>query len=228
MPTDTQPSAGTVEAGQGSLHGSITIDVSLPATPDRVYAMFAELPARRAWFRIPSDPAAAHHELDFRVGGHENARGIFTKGQAPEELEYRSRFLDIKPHERIVTVYEFFLNGTLRWASLATVELTAEPTGTHLRHVEQYTYVTYTGDGQADLDHLQGGLRMQLNVVLPGALTRAAEANEAATDPLRPATRRGQRLNDINVRRAPANADNEARRRHRPEQQIDSGRDLGR
>src|SRR5262249_42235344 len=128
---------------------TITIDVSLPATPDRVFAMYAELPARRAWFRIPSEPAAAHHELDFRTGGHETARGIFTKGKAPEELEYRSRFLDIKPREPIVTVYEFVVGGTLRWASLATVELIADPAGTHLRHVEQYTYVTYTGNGHA-------------------------------------------------------------------------------
>jgi uncharacterized protein YndB with AHSA1/START domain len=159
-----------------TLHGSVTVDASLPAGPDRIFAMFAELPARRAWFRIPSDPAAAHHDLDFRVGVHQTARGLFTKGEAPEEIEYRSRFLEIKHNERIVNVYEFVLNGTLQWASLATVELIAEPSGTHVRHVEQYTYVTYNGDGRTDVEHLRGALRFQLNVALPGALMRADEA----------------------------------------------------
>jgi hypothetical protein len=39
MPTDTQPSAGTLEAGQRSIHG--TIDVTMPVTPDRVFAMWS-------------------------------------------------------------------------------------------------------------------------------------------------------------------------------------------
>ena len=50
-----------------------------------------------------------------------------------------------------------------RWVSLVTIELSPRDGGTHLRHTEQYAFLTYTGDGQQDAAHLKGGTRLQLN-----------------------------------------------------------------
>ena len=50
-------------------------------------------------------------------------RGTFAAADPREQVEYRSQFLDIVSDERIVFVFEQFLNGVHRSVSLATVEL---------------------------------------------------------------------------------------------------------
>jgi uncharacterized protein YndB with AHSA1/START domain len=121
------------------------------------------------WFRVPSRPEEAHYELDFRVGGHENARGAFApygdSGDV-ERIEYRSTFLDIVPGERVVRSYELLLKDVRRWVSLVTVELAPHDGGTRLTHTEQYVFLTYTDAGEHDVAHLKGSTRLQLNGLL--------------------------------------------------------------
>lgn len=145
------------------LHGSFTHVRSLPAPPQAVFAAYADLDLRRRWFRIAGDPEAAFHQLDFRVGGGEVARGRFAVAGVPEMIEYRSQFAEIVPDERIVYTYELRLDGRLRCVSLASVELAAEAAGTRLTYTEHYAFVALTGDGRADRAEREGGLRLQLN-----------------------------------------------------------------
>lgn len=145
------------------MHGSVTVARSLTAPPSRVFAAFAELPLRGEWFRVPSDAGPGHHELDFRVGGGELARGTFAPMGVPEYIEYRSRFLDIVADQRIVFVYELSLDGRRRTISLVTVEIAASDAGTNLTYTEQYALVAFTGDGNTDVAHLAGSLRLSLN-----------------------------------------------------------------
>ncbi len=182
------------------LHGSFTVERELAASPGRVFSAYADVAVRRRWFRMPGDPARAFHELDFRVGGHEAASGVFAPtGEAEEVLEYRSAFWDVAPGARIVFSYSFTLDGVRRWASLVTVSLSAvslpavslptvslpavsvpavslpaAPTGegTRLRHTEQYVYLAYSGDGAQDIAHLKGSMNLQLNA-LAAALSPA-------------------------------------------------------
>jgi uncharacterized protein YndB with AHSA1/START domain len=93
------------------LHGSFTVARDLDAAPARVFAAYAEPSLRTRWFRMPSTPEAAHHELDFRVGGHEIARRTFGPSGTPEHLLYRAAFCDIATDERIVFTYDFTLDG---------------------------------------------------------------------------------------------------------------------
>jgi uncharacterized protein YndB with AHSA1/START domain len=165
-------------ASQAPLAGSFTVERDLAASPDRVFAAYAEPAQRRRWFRIPGDPADADYELDFRPGGHEVSRGRFapTGVAGTEELiEYRSVFWDIVPGARLVFGYELVLDGVRRWVSLVTVELSALPgetlpdetlpdgSGTRLRHTEQYVLLAYAGDGAQDAAHLRGSTPLQLN-----------------------------------------------------------------
>src|SRR5437868_6857215 len=88
------------------LHGSFSHSRNLAAPPSAVFAAYADLAVRRRWFRIPGAPEAAHHGLDFRVGGGEVARGSFAPAGVSETIEYRSRFSEIVPDERLVFTYE--------------------------------------------------------------------------------------------------------------------------
>jgi uncharacterized protein YndB with AHSA1/START domain len=151
---------------QPTLHGTFAVERDLSASPDRVFSAYADFSLRRRWFRMPGDPARASHELDFRVGGHEAASGVFAAtGEAEESLEYRSTFWDIEPGSRIAFGYLVTVDGVRRWASLVTVELSAPPAGdgTRLRHTEQYAYLAYADDGAQDIAHLKGSMNLQLN-----------------------------------------------------------------
>ncbi len=153
---------------QAVLHGSFTVQRDLAASPDRVFSGYSDIAVRRRWFRMPGDPSRGSHELDFRVGGHETAAGVFAPtGEAEEALEYRSTFWDVSAGSRIVFSYSVTVNGVRRWASLVTVLLSARPLpsgdGARLRHTEQYAYLAYDGDGAHDVAHLKGSLPLQLN-----------------------------------------------------------------
>jgi uncharacterized protein YndB with AHSA1/START domain len=156
-----------------TIHGSFALTLDLAAPPARVYAAYADPAQRRRWFRIPSTPEHASHELDFRVGGHELARGLFAPAGAEENLEYRSAFWDIVPDERVVFSYAVTVNDIRRWVSLVTVELCPQEAGTHLRHTEQYAFLAWTGDGRHDVAHLKGGTRLQLNGLLAALSNRS-------------------------------------------------------
>jgi uncharacterized protein YndB with AHSA1/START domain len=150
------------------LHGSFTVERDLAAPPSRVFAASADVSVRRRWFRMPGDPLRGSHELDFRVGGHEAAAGVFAPtGEAEEALEYRSTFWDVARDARIVFGYSVTVDGVRRWASLVTVSLSALPAGagTRLRHTEQYAYLAYAGDGAQDIAHLKGSMPLQLNAL---------------------------------------------------------------
>jgi uncharacterized protein YndB with AHSA1/START domain len=152
----------------GVLHGSFTVARGVAAPPSRVFAAFADLSIRQRWFRIPSEPGTAQHELDFRVGGGEAARGTFVPADSAEpeqreHIEYHSRFLDIVTDERIVYTYELLLDGRRRSVSLVTVELTPDASGTRMTYTEQYVFVAFTEDGRADVGEREGGTRLQLN-----------------------------------------------------------------
>jgi uncharacterized protein YndB with AHSA1/START domain len=181
---------------QPAIHGSVTVVRDLAASPDVVYAAYGVAAVRRRWFRMPGDPARGFHELDFRVGGHEAAAGVFAPtGEREETLGYRSTFWDLAAGSRIAFSYSFTLDGITRWASLVTVELSPLPSGdgTRLRHTEQYAYLTYAGDGAQDVAHLRGSLNLQLNGLAAalGAAPPGLSSHLSLAPPGQPAENRG-------------------------------------
>lgn len=149
-------------APDGVLHDTFSVTLRLPASPAEVFRAFADSGVRRRWFKLPGSGATYEH--DFRVGGGETASSTFTTlDTPPQQLKYWSRYLDITPDVRIVYVYESHVDGTLRWTSLATVELQAVTDGTELAWTEQVAFVAPTGDGSDDLLHIRGGTRLRLN-----------------------------------------------------------------
>ncbi len=161
-------------------HGSFSHSRSLPASPAAIFAAFADTAVRRRWFQIPSEPDGAHHELDFRVGGAEIARGRLAGAGLPETIEYRSRFVEIVPEERIIYTYELSLNGELRSVSLVSVELAPDAGGTRLTYTEHYVFTAFSGDGWHDRAERERGIPLQLNglqaVIGAGSHARGARA----------------------------------------------------
>jgi uncharacterized protein YndB with AHSA1/START domain len=148
-----------------SVTGSFTIPLDLDAPPEQVWPLFAELPLRKRWVRMPGPSSTATHVLDFRVGGGERMTNTFVSGDVSEQLENRATFSDIVANERIIFSYEALVSGILRWVALVTVELA--PTGergTRLEWTEQYSFAQLSSpDGVDDVKHLIGGTRLRLN-----------------------------------------------------------------
>jgi hypothetical protein len=84
-----------------AIHGSFALPLDLAAPRGRVYAAYADPALRRRWFRIPSTPEHAHHELDFRVGGHEIARGVFAPSGAEERRDGEQDMAHLKGGTRL-------------------------------------------------------------------------------------------------------------------------------
>ncbi|WP_218000620.1 SRPBCC domain-containing protein [Nocardia higoensis] len=130
--------------------------------PASVFSAFADEQTRRRWFALPGSSVAYRHE--FRVGGGADARSVFTVlDSPPEELHYRSHYLDIVTDERIVFVYGSTVDDVLRWTALATVLIADDDGGSYLSWTEQVAFLTRTGDGSADLPHLRGATSLRLN-----------------------------------------------------------------
>lgn len=118
-------------------YATFTIERVLNAAPSRVFAAFATLEAKRAWFKAPADIVTLARDFDFRVGGRERFHARWPSGM---ESDYQAVFHDIVENERIVLVYDLFHNAEKLSVSLQTIELRPEGAGTRLLHTEQAAY----------------------------------------------------------------------------------------
>lgn len=115
-------------------HATFSMERVYGAPVARVYAAWADPAAKARWFAGPD----AEHQLDFRAGGREVARGRGPDGTA---LTFEAQYRDVVPGERIV--YTSVLSAGQRMATLAitTVEFGAEGEGTRLVLTEQGTFL---------------------------------------------------------------------------------------
>lgn len=118
-------------------YATFTIERVLNAAPSRVFAAFATLEAKRAWFKAPADIVTLARDFDFRVGGRERFHARWPSGM---ESDFQAVFHDIVENERIVLVYDLFHNAEKLSVSLQTIELRPEGAGTRLLHTEQAAY----------------------------------------------------------------------------------------
>jgi uncharacterized protein YndB with AHSA1/START domain len=122
-------SARTVE------HGTFVVERTYIASPDRVFAAWADPRAKSRWFVDPD----ADLQLDFRVGGWERHHGAAPDGNP---YSYEAVYQDIVPAERIVYTYSMHLRETRISVSLATVEFTpVGDDGTRLIFTEQGAFL---------------------------------------------------------------------------------------
>jgi uncharacterized protein YndB with AHSA1/START domain len=117
-------------------HSTFVVERTFDASPQRVFAAWADPEAKVRWFGNP-DQDVAEYQLDFQVGGREYNRGE-VEGQA---YTYEARYQDIVPDERIVYAYDMHVGERRISVSLGTVELEPEGDGTRLTYTEQGAYL---------------------------------------------------------------------------------------
>jgi uncharacterized protein YndB with AHSA1/START domain len=118
---------------RSAVHATFVIERSYDASPERVFAAWAEPDAKRRWFA-----SSDGYELDFRVDGREINRGGPPDGPL---YTYEAVYRDIVPGQRIVYAYDMYMDDTRISVSVATVELEPEQDGTRLKFTEQCTHL---------------------------------------------------------------------------------------
>jgi uncharacterized protein YndB with AHSA1/START domain len=120
------------------VHDSFSIERSYPHAPEKVFAAWATIDAKRQWFGNEEGiEPVGEQTLDFRVGGREH----FSAKAEGKLFDFDATYCDIVEGERIVWTYDMRMDGQRISVSLATVEVAGTPGGTRLVMTEQGAYL---------------------------------------------------------------------------------------
>ena len=120
------------------VHDSFTIERTYPAPPERVFAAWTTLDAKRQWFGNEEGlEPVGEQTLDFRVGGREH----FAAKAEGKLFEFDATYSDIVEDQRIVWTYDMSMDGQRISVSLSTIEVAGVPGGTKLVMTEQGAFL---------------------------------------------------------------------------------------
>ena len=125
-------------------HASFTVSRTYPQTPARVFAAHADISIKRRWFAEGDGFVLHHYALDFRIDGRETAR--FSTEDGGPEILMEAVCQDIIPDRRIIAAYRMAAGPYPISASLYTIEITPEGSGSRLTYTEQGVY--FGGDAE--------------------------------------------------------------------------------
>jgi uncharacterized protein YndB with AHSA1/START domain len=143
------------------VRGTFKVERRIKASPAKVFAAFADPKIKAKWFGAPGGEV---NDYDFRVGGWESSKGDIPGGGS---YSYDANYRDIVPDNRIVYTYDMLMNGERISVSLATVELTADGSGTHMVVTEDGVFL----DGLDTMEQRRDGTEQLMD-----ALVKAVEA----------------------------------------------------
>jgi uncharacterized protein YndB with AHSA1/START domain len=121
-----------------TVHDTFTLERRYKASPARVFAAWSDPKEKAKWFHGPNEKGRDPLALDFRVGGREHASGVAQDGT---RHTYDALYLDIVPNERFILTYWMSIDDVPISASLQTVELFADGSGTRLKFTEQDAFL---------------------------------------------------------------------------------------
>jgi uncharacterized protein YndB with AHSA1/START domain len=134
----------TTAETRAAVHGTFRIERAYAAPPARIFRAFAETEAKRRWFVEGEGWEVFEYTADFRVGGREYSRFRFGTGPA---IENETVYLDIVPDARLIFAYRMASEAGPMSASLTTIELVPQGSGTLLVQTEQGAYLDGSDDG---------------------------------------------------------------------------------
>jgi uncharacterized protein YndB with AHSA1/START domain len=136
-------------------HATFSLERSYPAPPAQVFAAWADPAAKARWF---AGGPSSGHQLDFRVGGREVARGGPDGGPV---MTFESLYRDIVPAERIVYTSTLSAGDDVMTVSVTTVEFSPAEGGTRLVLTEQGAFL----DGREEPGWREHGTAAQLDAL---------------------------------------------------------------
>jgi uncharacterized protein YndB with AHSA1/START domain len=115
----------TTATSKSVTHNTFVIERVYTATPERVFAAFAEAATKRRWYAEGERHEIEDFEMDFRPGGIERSRYRFKAGTPfpGVALTNEGTYQDIVPNRRVVTASTMSLGNARISASLVTIEL---------------------------------------------------------------------------------------------------------
>jgi uncharacterized protein YndB with AHSA1/START domain len=120
------------------VHDSFSIERTYSHAPEKVFAAWATIEAKRQWFGNEEGiEPVGEQTLDFRVGGREH----FTAKAEGKVFEFDATYCDIVENERLVWSYDMRMDGRRISVSLATIQLAGVPGGTKLVMTEQGAFL---------------------------------------------------------------------------------------
>lgn len=133
---------------------TFTIKRTLAASPEQVFASFADVTIKTRMLApseddAPEDEEPAHGEFDFRVGGRER----FNFVDDGRKMSYDALYYDIVPNQRIVYSYEMYANESRISVSVASIQFLEDASSTTLIWTEQGAFL----DGLDTSDMREGG-----------------------------------------------------------------------
>lgn len=122
--------------GVSVAHETLVFERRLRASPDAVFAAYADVDARARWSAPSATAAVVYSSADFRVDGTD----AFRCGRS-DDLRFAGvvRYVDIRDGRRIVYCEVIATSDAPLSASLVTWELSADGSGTRLVVTDQVT-----------------------------------------------------------------------------------------
>lgn len=139
-------------------HHDFKIERYVDASPSLVFFAWSDADAKAAWFAGPEGWTLIERTFDFRPGGEERVAGRFPTGK---ESDFRCRYHDIVKDQRIIYVYDMYVDGKKISVSLNTVELKPQGEGTLMVFTEQLVHI----DGYPTPEDREVGSRFLVNNV---------------------------------------------------------------
>ena len=131
-------------------HGTISAEHTINVPVARAYQAFADAKQREAW-AAPSETASfLYEQADFRVGGLDVAR---CGAKSDPRFRVETRYLDIVPMQRIVSIETIQEADRLLAANITTMELVPDGPTTRIKVIVQVTSFA----GQAMIDNTEAG-----------------------------------------------------------------------
>ena len=119
------------------IHDTFTLERTYDVSVARLYEAWADPAIKNKWFAGPPGWTELERKNDFRVGGTD-----ISHGRHVGNIESRcvSTYHAIVPNERIVFVYDMYVNGSLISITLGTAAFAAKGRSAQLSYTEQSVY----------------------------------------------------------------------------------------
>jgi len=131
---------------RATVHDTFVINRNFRFERQLVYGAWTSAAAKSQWFVGGAGWTAELRELDFRVGGREQVIGRKAGGSISR---FDARYHEIVPGERIVYVYDMYIDAVQMSVSLATIEFQPHQEGTQLVITEQGVFLRPEGRDDA-------------------------------------------------------------------------------